>query len=263
MRVTEFSPELEAWVGPFDLLCTVLLRRELPITDVELAEVALAYVRALDASDEDVDPDTVSEFLLLVAGLCEIKVRELLSIDDPVDLPEPVPGESLEQMLERLLAYQTFRGAADWLGERAGTPRYWRVAPRPVIRRTVTYDGPTFDPAQLAAALNVLLAEPNVDVRHLVGRHATVREMAERLLSLVLERGTVDFDEAITGCSRLDQAVAFVAVLEMARTGQLHLAQPDAFGAIAVSPTAEAATTPIEVDEYDGADPEPTETQIA
>lgn len=256
MRVTDFSPELDAWAGPFDLLCTVLLRRELPVTDIELATIAVDYVEALASDDSPINPDEVSEFLLLIAGLCEIKLRELLAIDQPADLPEPEPGETKEEMLQRLVRYQTFKGASGWFAERAERPHWWRVASRPTIRRSTTYDGPVQDPAQLARSLDVLLAAPNVDVRHLVGTHASVHDMTRQLLTLVLERRNVDFDEAFGSLNRLDQAVAFVAMLELARMGRIVIEQPDDFGSITIDPAANESSETAD-------DGEPTETQIA
>lgn len=234
MRPSELQLDLDAFAGPFDLLCTVLLRRELSLADVQLAEVVVGYVQHL-AIQEKVDPDTASEFLVLVAALMEIKSRELLMVDEPLQIEEPAALEAQADMLARLIHYSTFKNAAAWLAERGSKPRYWRVASRPVIRRRATYNGPIIDPAMLQRSMQVLLAQPNVDVRHLVGKHASVHEMTGRLLSLLKERRIVSFESAVDGCSRLDQAVAFVAALELCKNGHVHLAQGELFGPISIT----------------------------
>jgi segregation and condensation protein A len=248
MRPTDLELDIDSFSGPFDLLCTVLLRRELELSDVRLAEVVVGYVQRL-SQIEEVDPDTASEFLVLMAALMEIKVRTILAADEEGDLgiEEPAALEAEHEMFERLVRYATFKGAAEWLGSRGQRKRYWRVASRPTIRRRATYDGPAFDPTKLKRSIDVLLAQPDVDVRHLVGRHASVGEMASRLLTLLAARRNCTFDEVIGECSRLDQAVAFVAMLELCRSGRLNLEQEEPFGTINIERVL-AGETPTHLD---------------
>ncbi|MCW2927242.1 MAG: chromosome segregation and condensation protein ScpA [Thermoleophilia bacterium] len=234
MRPAALALDLDTYAGPFDLLCTVLLRRELPVEDVPLAEIVVGYVDRL-AHEERIDPNTAGEFLLLVAGLMEIKSRELLDQETDLEIEDPASLEAQGDMLERLIKYTTFKGAAAWLGERANRERYWRIASRPVKRQTGMYDGPQLDPALLQRAMTVLLAQPDVDVRHLVGRHASVHEMTGRLLGQLRQRRHFSLDEAVEGLTRLDQAVAFVAALELCKAGEVQLSQEDRFGPITVT----------------------------
>jgi chromatin segregation and condensation protein Rec8/ScpA/Scc1 (kleisin family) len=87
----------------------------------------------------------------------------------------------------------------------------------------------------LHRSMTVLLAQPDVDVRHLVGRHASVHEMTGRLLGVLHKRRAFSLDEAVEGLTRLDQAVAFVAALELCKAGHVMLAQDDRFGPITVT----------------------------
>ncbi len=227
---------MDSFAGPFDLLCTVLLRRELALADVDLVEVVIGYVQRLSmVNDDEVDADSASEFLILVAALMEIKVRELLSSGEDDDLVIELPAlEARDELLERLIRYATYRNASRWLGERASVPRHWRTASLPVVRRTPVYDGPNIDPAVLARAIKVLLSAPDVDIRHLVGRHMSVQELAGRLVGAIRSKGTVSLDQFVDGLSRLDQAVALVAVLELCRTGEVLISQNEPFGDITV-----------------------------
>ena len=234
MRPAALQLDLDTFAGPFDLLCTVLLRRELPVEDVPLAEIVVGYVQRL-AHEERLDPNTAGEFLLLIAGLMEIKARELLDQESDLQIEDPAAIEAQEDMLARLIRYSMFKGAATWLGDQAGRERFWRIASRPVRRAAGLYDGPTLDPALLQRSMTVLLAQPDVDVRHLVGRHASVHEMTGRLLGVLRQRRSFSLDEAVEGLTRLDQAVAFVAALELCKAGQVQLLQEDRFGPITVT----------------------------
>ncbi|MCW2950402.1 MAG: chromosome segregation and condensation protein ScpA [Thermoleophilia bacterium] len=242
MQPAALQLDLDSYEGPFDLLCTLLLRRELPVEDVELAEIVVGYVERL-AEQERVDADTASEFLLLVAGLMEIKARELLAEDAEIELVDPSAVDGQADMLERLVRYSTFRRAAAWLGDQGGTQRWWRVASRPVKRPAGQYDGPVIDPKVLHRALDILLSQDDVDIRHLVGRHASVSEMTTRLLGALRRKLTFSLDDAVEGLSRLDQAVAFVAALELCKNGHVELRQDARFGPIVVSQRVGANTT--------------------
>ncbi|MCW2955659.1 MAG: chromosome segregation and condensation protein ScpA [Thermoleophilia bacterium] len=235
MRPAALQLDLDTFGGPFDLLCTLLLRREFGVEDVALAEVVVSYVAQL-SEQERVDPDTASEFLLLVASLMEIKARELLSQESELEIVESGSVDAQEDMLERLVRYSTFKQAAQWLAAGAGRQRWWRVASRPVRRKKEgVYEGPVMDPALLAKSMGVLLAQRDVDIRHLVGRHASVSEMTGRLLTALRQRTKFTLDEAVEGLNRLDQAVAFVAALELCKNGHVELRQDARFGPIEVS----------------------------
>ena len=108
--------------GPFDLLLSLILREELDLLEVELADVVLAYLDHLEARDE-LDLEATTEFLVLIAALLELKSRLMLPGEEVEELDELVPAEAAEELLERMLRYARFRGAAGWLRERAGPRR--------------------------------------------------------------------------------------------------------------------------------------------
>ena len=59
---------------PFDLLLTLVLREELPLREVDLAEVIVAFVENLAARGE-LDLEACGEFLILISALLELKAR--------------------------------------------------------------------------------------------------------------------------------------------------------------------------------------------
>ena len=75
--VAELDLDLDVFQGPFDLLLAVLLREEISLAEVPLGEIVVSYVDHLGETG-DLDLDTVTEFLVLIAALCELKSRLLL-----------------------------------------------------------------------------------------------------------------------------------------------------------------------------------------
>ena len=71
MRVASMDLDLEVFQGPFDLLLTFVLREEVDLLEVDLAEIVLAYVDHLEQAGE-LDLEATTEFLVLIAALLEL-----------------------------------------------------------------------------------------------------------------------------------------------------------------------------------------------
>ena len=122
--------DLDVFAGPFDLLLSLILREEVDLLEVELADVVLAYLDHLEARDE-LDLEAATEFLVLIAALLELKSRLMLPGEEVEELDELEPAEAAEELLERMLRYARFRGAAGWLARaRRSRARPSSTAPR-------------------------------------------------------------------------------------------------------------------------------------
>jgi segregation and condensation protein A len=232
--VRELPLDLDAFEGPFDLLLTLVLREELELRDVDVAEIVLAFVERL-AEREELDLEACGEFLVLSAALLELKARGLFP-DEELDLEGLDPEEAAEELAERLAAYRRFRAAAGWLEERLETEsdRYFRLgaaplapAPsRPLARQ---------DPAQLVVALRSLAAVPaEPSLRHLVLSYPPLSRFLDRFRNLLKSRGRFAFDNEVDRLSRVEQIVAFLALLEMRKRGEAQIAQAGPFEPITV-----------------------------
>src|SRR5919202_634320 len=100
----------DVFAGPFDLLLSLVLREELDLLEVELADVVVAYLDHLE-SREELDLEAATEFLVLIAAL-----------------------------LERMLQYARFRGAGVHLAQAHAAGQAWmhRAAPLPASLRRVS-----------------------------------------------------------------------------------------------------------------------------
>src|SRR3954452_7703016 len=103
------------------------MREEIELAEVPIAEIVVAYVeRAYD--DGELDLESASEFLVLVAALLEIKVRLLFPSED--DEEELTPEQAEAELFARLLEYRRFQAIARWLERRGRDPRrIFRVGP--------------------------------------------------------------------------------------------------------------------------------------
>ena len=234
VAVRELPLDLDAFEGPFDLLLTLVLREELELKDVDVAEIVLAFVERL-AEREALDLEACGEFLVLVAALLELKARGLFPGEE-LDLEGLDPEEAAEELAERLAAYRRFRAAAEWLEERleAESDRYFRLGAAP-LAPVPTRPLAEQDPAQLARALRALAAEPpEPSLGHLVLSYPPVSRFLHRFRALLSSRGRFAFDREVDRLTRVEQIVAFLALLELRKQDEAQIAQAGPFEPITV-----------------------------
>src|SRR3954451_6831890 len=116
ITVGELALDLDAFEGPFDLLLTLVLRDELPLTEIDLAEVVITFVARLAERDE-LDLDACGEFLVLIAALLELKARALFPEED-AELAELEPEQAAEELARRLAEYRRAKEGGAGLAER-------------------------------------------------------------------------------------------------------------------------------------------------
>src|SRR3954449_5342785 len=101
--------DLEVFSGPFDLLLTLVLREEVDLLEVELADIVLAYLDHLEAKGE-LDLEVATEFLVLIAALLELKSRLMLAREEE-ELLDLEPDVAAEELLARMLEARRYRSA--------------------------------------------------------------------------------------------------------------------------------------------------------
>src|ERR1700755_310250 len=88
VAVRELELDLDAFEGPFDLLLSLVLREELPLREIDLAEKG------------DLALAACGEFLILISALLELKARAMFPEED-AELSELEPEEAAEELARR------------------------------------------------------------------------------------------------------------------------------------------------------------------
>jgi segregation and condensation protein A len=235
LAVRELELDLDAFEGPFDLLLTLLLKDALEPREVDVAAIVLAFLERLSERDE-VDLEACGEFLVLVSALLELKARGLFP-DEAAELEGLEPEEAAEELARRLAEYRRMKEAAGWLLERLGSERdrWFRLGPAPLAPR-VERRLASQEASLLAEALRGLAAPPpNVSLSHMALRFPPVTQFLERFRAVLARRCRFDFDAEVGSLSRIEQAVAFLALLELRKSGEIALSQAAPFAPIRVS----------------------------
>lgn len=239
----------QAYSGPFDLLLQLVTRQKVDIGSISISEVSEQYLSEVERL-EALDLDIASDFLLVAATLLDIKAASLVPADDQIssDMVEEdeelsrLDGDSLREVLiQRLIAYKQFKGAAAALGARmeAESRMHPRVAgPDPEFLNLM----PDYLAGITLRGLAVICAD-------LDGKRQTFLLEAEHVapsrVPLDLTVASVDrftashehctFRDLLDGDATNEQlVVTFLAMLELAKRGSVTLQQDDLFGTIVI-----------------------------
>jgi segregation and condensation protein A len=236
VRLIDLELDLDVFAGPFDLLLTLILREEVDLLEVDLAEIVISYIDHLERRGE-LDLEAATEFLVLIAALLELKSRLLLPGEE-IEQIELDPGEAAEELLARLLDAHRYGAAAGALRERLAEQagHRFRSAPLPpgLRRATLADAAAVYRPELLARAIGAMLRMPEpVDVGHIAVPKVTVAERLAHLRAL-LSRGRFTFDEAVARADRVTVAVTLYALLELYKQGELTWSQEQPFAQITI-----------------------------
>ncbi len=226
MPVADLDLELDVFAGPFDLLMAVVLREGVNLAEVELGEVVVAYVEHLEETGE-LDLESATEFLVLIAALLELKSRLLLPVDEEAGrrCPRPRrPPRSSSPACSSTAATTTRPATSRTLFE-AGRDHLFRRAPLPPEFRRVSLEAarPVYGGERLAAGDRRPPAHAR-GARHLAHPPDRLARAAPRRAPRASERRTaIDFDDAFGREDRLTQAVTIFALLEMHKRGEATL----------------------------------------
>jgi segregation and condensation protein A len=237
VSIANLELDLDLFSGPFDLLLTLILREEIDLLELELADVVLAYLDHLEARGE-LDLETATEFIVLVAALLELKSRLMIAGEDDEQLLDIEPGEAAEELLTRMLDASRYRSAAAYLQELLAHERgvRFRQAPAPaeLLRAQPEPIEGAHDPTVLGAAIGRLLRVPApISLHHITIHRVTLGERLAHLRTL-LGRGRFNFDDAVAGADRVTVAITLFALLELYKRGEAVWEQPESFGEIQV-----------------------------
>jgi segregation and condensation protein A len=235
MTLAALDLDLDVFSGPFDLLLTLVLREEVDLLELQLAELVLAYLDHLEARGE-LDLDVATEFIVLVAALLELKSRLMLAEEEDEQLLDIEPAEAAEELLARMLDARRYRSAAAHLRELLAAQEgvRFRSAPPPphLLRAAPEPPDGALDPAPLGQALGRLLAmPPAINLHHISVPRVTLAERLSHLRAL-LRRGHFTFEEAVGKADRMTVAVTVFALLELYKRGEAAWEQSECFGEI-------------------------------
>lgn len=243
----------QVYSGPFDLLLQLVTRQKVDIGAISISEVAEQYLAEAERI-EALDLDVASDFLLVAATLLDIKAASLVPQEAPRNTDDDYEDDDLEELsaldgdalrevlIQRLIAYKQFKGAAAALGARmqAESRMHPRVAGpdpeflglMPDYLAGITLRGLAVICADLDGKRQTFLLEAEHVAPHRVPLDLTVASVDR----FTMAHQTCTFRELLDGDATTEQlVVTFLAMLELAKRGSLTLSQDEIFGTICIN----------------------------
>ena len=235
-----FVVELTQFSGPLDLLLSLIRDEQIDIQDIPVARIAEQFLARIST----LALDEAADYLEMAARLVRIKAQMLLPRRDGDEQWEDPRAE----LVRRLLQYQQVREVVDIL-ERRSDDRRNRFA-RAYLPQNFS------SPAPAAAALSLSLPELFAAVDRIlrVAKKPMIHDVVPRALDVDGAMATVRAVLALRARARWGDMVSLdaepwqvlstlLALLELAKRGELRLAQQRPFASVEITsdPASEAA----------------------
>jgi segregation and condensation protein A len=227
---SSFIVELPHFSGPLDLLLTLIREEQVEITDIPIARICdqfLLRIHSLGLGE-------AAEYLEMAARLLRIKVQMLL----PRHGDEEAWDDPRAELVRRLLEYQQVREVVDVL-ERLGDDRRNRFSrgycpsdPVPPPRGPLALALPEL----FAAVDRVLRISREPLVHEVVARALDVDGAIVTIMNVLSSRPRARWRDVIAADAAPWQVLsALLALLELARRGELRVHQPSPFASMDIS----------------------------
>ena len=239
-RMSDFKIQFKVFEGPMDLLLFLVRKQEVDIYEVNMTELATQFLEYVEMMKR-LDLELAGEFIVMASTLMYIKSRELLPVDQQVEVEDE---EELEdprwELIRKLVEYKRFKDITDDLQklefeqEKVYTRRPGSIPldPLPMENRL---EASIFD---LIGAVDEVLQRYNhreAAKREIVDDQWSVSEKIVVIRQRLGEAGRLKFSELFEGSGSRGEVVAtFLALLELIRLKHLLASQGEVFGEIEI-----------------------------
>jgi len=227
-----YEVKLQQFSGPLQLLLELIEGKQLPITEVSLAQVADDYVRYVDA--HDVPAEELADFLVIASRL-------LLIIKSQAILPLPtLDEEDASALADQLRMYKAFVDASKHLEMLVGAGQAMFVREKPAVIKTEGFHPPqNADVPGLHGAFIGLLKrlEPFFALKQTsMERVVSVQERIREIRDAILERSRLTFHDIVgSATSKVEVVVSFLALLELMKQRVVLAVQKESFHDITIT----------------------------
>lgn len=227
IKITDFE-------GPLDLLLHLIKKSELDIFALPIATVTSQYLQFIQ-EQQSMELDVASEYLVMAAHLIHLKSIDLLpkapqaNDDDADDYQDPK-----EELIERLLVYHQYQAASAFFQERltSGQQGFTRSPQRPTADQAAVQLSPGLTLVDLQLAFDRFLVRKQAQQPQRRQIQTETYTISDGLTAVRSQLKTYRIGDELaldTVFTKVDNRVQivmiFLAVLEIAKAGEIALSQ--------------------------------------
>jgi len=223
-----FVVELSAFSGPLDLLLSLIREEQVDIYDIPIAHICQQFVQRI----RTLGLNEAAEYLEMAARLIRIKAQMLLPRGDVEAWEDP-----RAELVRRLLEYQQMREVVDVL-ERRGEERRNQFARAYLPQAAAPPQAPlALSLSELLSAVDrVLRAAMRPNMHEVTPRALDIPGAIVTIRSVLALRARILWTELVeTGAEPWQILSTLLGLLELAKLGELRVAQPKPFANVEIS----------------------------
>ena len=223
---------LKAFDGPLDLLLFLIRKNEVNIYDIPIGEITEQYLDYLSRAAA-VNLEEISDFYLMAATLLYIKSRMLLPVE--VNLDDELEDPRRE-LVQRLIEYERMRKLTDLMSEREQQVD-WIIERRNSQAVLPFPDDEELwekvDSWDLLKSFSKVMKGLRTERVISLWEEVSINEKITLIREFLEDRREFSFDEVIINPGSVMEVVsAFLAVLELVKSGTVEVYQNRLFGDI-------------------------------
>ena len=228
----ELDFKLDEFSGPLDLLLHLIKENKMDILNIEMEKITDQYMEYLNKMEE-MNLEVTSNYLFLASELLYIKSKMLLP--RPKDEEEEEEEDPRSELVTRLLEYQTYKEITKTLKEKEELRKeIYTKAPEDMkdfmTEGVNITDELNIDDLVDAFKKFLLRQKENKPIHtQVTEKEVTVAERRKRIKDIIFRKKKVSFFELFEDYSREYVVATFLAVLEMAKAGELTIKQEKTF----------------------------------
>ena len=229
----EYEVRIGAFNGPMDLLVYLVQKKEVPLEQISIAEIADQFLKWVNEY-EGTDLSKAGDFLYMASRLMALKVQELLPAEQRDPEMEAEYNEDREQLMKEMLEYQRFKQVASGLQEMES--ENFGTYSRGRLEKTQT-DEETLADANIwqlfRAYQKSLKTKISETIHHIELDYVTIQDRQQAINNYLSVNGRALFEDLLDNDSHpIVAAVTFMAMLEMIKTDEIVFRQSELFGPI-------------------------------
>jgi segregation and condensation protein A len=229
--------KLEKFEGPLSLLLKIIEAEEMDIAEISLARIADQYVEFIKNTN-DIDPESMADFLVVAAKLLYIKSKALLPYLFPAE------DEEIDDLERQLKMYREFLEAMKKLEVYLAEKRFMFVPGERKLWKMIGLEEKFFAPPKKLSKEEMsvifqgfLVSRKIVKLEEEVVHHkVNIEEKIEGLRVALLARIKMSFRDFLAKAeSKTEVIVSFLAVLELMKQKTVIVEQEELFAEILIS----------------------------
>lgn len=238
LETNKYSIKIENFEGPLDLLCHLIEKNKMNISDINLSEITDQYIEYINKMEE-MNLEVTSEFLIMASTLIYIKSKSLLPKE--VDNEEEI---SEEELLRRIIEYKKYKEISSFLRTmyNQSAVRFYKMPENIELPKQKL--NKNYDKQQIVDSyINIIKVNKekiNQNAKNIekiaVTDKYTVSSKVKEMLKILVNRPKFIFNTifSLKKCEKEEVVTAFSGLLELSRRNEVQTNQDKLFGEISV-----------------------------